>query len=107
MSRTLLVKHWIKSDNFVLCNLKNLDCVKPILSVSTTKSKLLIVSTRSSFIMSLPITKLDIELIPDLDFDVKTVSEKFFNPEVWTNLFTGSLISSNVCELWIVYAKFW
>ena len=47
------------------------------------------------------------ELIPDLAVEVIPVSAKFFNPLVWTSLLTGSIISSNVCGLWIVYDKFW
>ena len=62
-------------------------------SVSITKSRLLIVSTRFSVIKSLDNTKLETDDIPDVAVDVIPVSEKFFSPVVWTNLLTGSMRS--------------
>ena len=62
-------------------------------SVSITKSRLLIVSTRFSVIKSLDNTKLETDDIPDVAVDVIPVSEKFFSPVVWTNLLTGSIRS--------------
>ena len=76
-------------------------------SVSITKSRLLIVSTLFSVIKSLDNIKLEIDDIPEVAVDVIPVSAKFFNPVVWTNLLTGSIISVYVTGLWTVYDKFW
>ena len=108
MSNTLFVKHSIKLESFLSFNFKNFDLLPPSkVSTSTAKSKLLIVSTLSSVIKSLLMNKTPSELIPDLAVEVIPVSAKFFSPLVWTSLLTGSIISSNVCGLWIVYDKFW
>ena len=71
-------------------------------SVSTARSKLLIVSTLLSVIRSLANIITDAVEIPDLAVEVIPVSAKFLRPLVWSNLFTGSTRLSNVTGLWIV-----
>ena len=89
-------------------NLINLDFVLfSSVSVSIAKSMLLIVSTLFSVIKSLDNTKAETDDIPEAAVDVIPVSEKFFNPVVWTNLLTGSTISVYAIGLWTVYDRFW
>ena len=68
---------------------------------------LLIVSTLFSVIKSLDSTKAETDDIPEAAVDFTSVSEKFFNPVVWTNLLTGSTISVYAIGLWTVYDRFW
>ena len=89
-------------------NLINLDFVLfSSVSVSIAKSMLLIVSTLFSVIKSLDNTKAETDDIPEAAVDVISVSEKFFNPVVWTSLLTGSTISVYAIGLWTVYDRFW
>ena len=106
--KTLLVLHLTKFANFVLTSCMNLD-FDPLLivSMSLPKSKLLIASTLCSVITSAETTVALVIAIPTLALEEIPVSAKFLSPLVWSNLFTGSTISSKVLGLWIVYDKFW
>ena len=106
--KTLLVLHLTKFANFVFTSWINLD-FDPLLivSISLPRSKLWIASTLCSVITSAETTVAFVMAIPTLALEDIPVSAKFFNPLVWSNLLTGSTISSKVLGLWIVYDKFW
>ena len=103
--KTLLVLHLTNFASLVFFNWTNFDdvVVNPkIVSISLARSKLLIASTLWSVIISAEtIVALDTP-IPACVVDVIPVSAKFLSPLVWSNLFTGSIISLNVWGLWIV-----
>ena len=103
----------IKSDNFLLLNLINLDLVGLIssgrVSTSIPKSKKLSVSTLFSLTISNVAVLNDSKLDPMETFVtvVIPVSEKFFNPVGWTKPFTVDDSFSYVWLLLIVYDRFW
>ena len=80
----------------------------PTTSVSRTKSRILTVSTLSSFIKSRTISAEVVAVErPAWVVDVIPVSAKFFSPLVWIRRFTGFINSSYVIGLWTLYDKFW
>ena len=103
---TLFVLQSTKSTNLVSLSCKKLE-TSPSDSSSLAKSIPLKTSTLDSSIVSL--IEIDCSEEPTLvpAFDEIWVSEKFFNPEVWTSLPTGDFISFHVWLLLTEYDRFW
>ena len=94
ISKTRLVLHSIYGDNFVFCNLRNLDLLFTT-STSTAKSKLFIVSTLFwSIISNAKVSRKVVVVTPALVAEVIPTSAKFFRPLVWRRRFTGFIKSS-------------
>ena len=99
ISKTRFVLHSRYGESFVFFNFKNFDLPVTV-SISKAKSKLLIVSTRFWSIKSKAKVSKKLDVVtPALVVDVIPTSAKFFNPLVWSNLFTGFTKSSYVTEL--------
>ena len=107
ISKTLFVLHSIYGDNFVFLKAKYFDLPLTV-STSMAKSKLLIVSTLFWSIKSNARVSAKLEVvIPALALDDIPTSAKFFNPLVWSILFTEVTRVSYGTELFTLYDKFW
>ena len=115
-TKTLFVKHLVKSVKFLFLNVRNLDLVLfSIVSKSLALSKLFIASTLCLSLNSnmLPTSKttswLESNVFPAPTFVVESIDEsaKFYKPDGWTNLLTGFTNLSQSTELFIEYDKFW
>ena len=106
--------HLVKSVSVLFLSVRNLEPLI-LVSKSLAKSKLLIASTLCLSFNSriFPTSRTTVWLdsrtspTPTCKLDTTEVSAKFFNPDGWTNLFTGLTNFSHSIELLTVYDKFW